>query len=388
MDALLAQADRAFVEEEYTSAIQLYTRAIEETPSNARAWESRAHAHIKAEDYLEAANDAAKAIELDPEMSKAFFRRGVALFHLDEFEAAKTAFEQGLSLDPSGTQYSKWIRKCQAELDVESGATPASSHQAPQAGNAPTPLPASTPAPPAVTAATATSAQVQKADGSASSQNEPEAPVAPAAGPSFEGKYRHQYYQLQNKVTVDIYAKNIPRESVSCEFQETRLLVTIRDSAGGEDYLLDVELYGKIRPDQCKFEVLKPKIEVTMTKADTLQWGSLEKSNCIAAPNYSTPGTTAPAQYPSSYTKAPKNWDAVDSEISELEKKGELDDGDPLNNFFKKIFSQGDEDTRRAMMKSFVESNGTVLSTNWTDVGSKKVECTPPDGMVPKKWES
>lgn len=49
---------------------------------------------------------------------------------------------------------------------------------------------------------------------------------------------------------------------------------------------------------------------------------------------------------------------------------------------------QGDEDTRRAMMKSFVESNGTVLSTNWSEVGAKKIDCTPPDGMVAKKWEA
>lgn len=34
-----------------------------------------------------------------------------------------------------------------------------------------------------------------------------------------------------------------------------------------------------------------------------------------------------------------------------------------------------------------VESNGTVLSTNWQDVGSKKVEGSPPDGMELKKWE-
>ncbi len=124
--------------------------------------------------------------------------------------------------------------------------------------------------------------------------------------------------------------------------------------------------------------------------------------------------------------------------LQELEQKGELDDGDPLNGFFKKIFAQvralvagqggacsgslrggdgegcgglqidrplrreiqlsltlqspmrsrtqGDEDTRRAMMKSFVESNGTVLSTNWKDVGQKTVECTPPDGMEVKKY--
>ena len=38
------------------------------------------------------------------------------------------------------------------------------------------------------------------------------------------------------------------------------------------------------------------------------------------------------------------------------------------------------------MMKSFQESNGTVLSTNWDEVGKKPVECTPPEGMVVKKW--
>jgi len=27
------------------------------------------------------------------------------------------------------------------------------------------------------------------------------------------------------------------------------------------------------------------------------------------------------------------------------------------------------------MNKSFQESNGTVLSTNWKDIGSKKTEC-------------
>lgn len=74
------------------------------------------------------------------------------------------------------------------------------------------------------------------------------------------------------------------------------------------------------------------------------------------------------------------------AEVKALEDKGELDDADPLGSFFKKIFAGGDEDTRRAMMKSFVESNGTVLSTNWKEVGAKPVECTPPEGMELHKW--
>jgi len=39
------------------------------------------------------------------------------------------------------------------------------------------------------------------------------------------------------------------------------------------------------------------------------------------------------------------------------------------------------------MQKSFVESNGTVLSTNWSEIGSKKVETQAPGGMEVKKYE-
>ena len=34
-----------------------------------------------------------------------------------------------------------------------------------------------------------------------------------------------------------------------------------------------------------------------------------------------------------------------------------------------------------------VESGGTVLSTNWGEVGEKEVERKPPDGMEWKKYE-
>jgi suppressor of G2 allele of SKP1 len=38
------------------------------------------------------------------------------------------------------------------------------------------------------------------------------------------------------------------------------------------------------------------------------------------------------------------------------------------------------------MNKSFQESGGTVLSTNWSEVGTKKVEGTPPKGLEMHKW--
>lgn len=39
------------------------------------------------------------------------------------------------------------------------------------------------------------------------------------------------------------------------------------------------------------------------------------------------------------------------------------------------------------MNKSFQESGGTVLSTNWNEVSQEKVEVKAPDGMEWKKWD-
>jgi len=57
-----------------------------------------------------------------------------------------------------------------------------------------------------------------------------------------------------------------------------------------------------------------------------------------------------------------------------------------INSFFQKIYADADEDTRRAMVKSFSESGGTTLSTDWSNVGKKRVEVTPPSGSEWKKW--
>lgn len=38
------------------------------------------------------------------------------------------------------------------------------------------------------------------------------------------------------------------------------------------------------------------------------------------------------------------------------------------------------------MNKSFSESGGTVLSTNWKEIGEKTVDVKPPDGTEFKAW--
>lgn len=45
------------------------------------------------------------------------------------------------------------------------------------------------------------------------------------------------------------------------------------------------------------------------------------------------------------------------------------------------------DEVKKAMNKSFQESGGTVLSTNWEDIAKKKTETKPPEGMEFKKWD-
>lgn len=102
--------------------------------------------------------------------------------------------------------------------------------------------------------------------------------------------------------------------------------------------------------------------------------------SAVASEVISTPDEAPKTK--SSASKNAKNWDKI------VDIEDEDDDGSKggADDFFQKLYAGADPDTKRAMMKSFVESNGTTLSTDWTDVGSKTVETRPPEGIEAKKW--
>jgi len=92
----------------------------------------------------------------------------------------------------------------------------------------------------------------------------------------------------------------------------------------------------------------------------------------VDAPAPDAPATHA---YPSS-SKKRHNWDEIvkasaaeDEALSKDRSKDPNAGGDQaLNEMFQKLYADATDDQRKAMIKSYQESNGTALSTDWNDV--------------------
>lgn len=174
--------------------------------------------------------------------------------------------------------------------------------------------------------------------------------------------------------------------------------------SGTYDYTVS-PLFARIDPSSSEFRITPHKIEIHLHKSSPGQkWTDLEGSKDIA-PAPSTPDKKAtipapvlsPAQdkspsYPTSSRTGPKDWDSLASAALQDGNKNDGlggddgDDGDETDTFFKRLYKDASPDVRRAMMKSYQESNGTALSTDWDKVKQGPVEIKPPEGVEAKKW--
>ncbi|GFZ01462.1 phosphatase-like protein [Actinidia rufa] len=371
---LAERAKEAFVDDDFETAVDLYTQAISLNPRNVDLFADRAQANIKLKNFTEAVADANKAIELDPLMTKAYLRKGTACFKLEEYHTAKAALEKGASLAQNDSRFTQLITECDERIAEETGDLNRSS------------MP-KVPVPPIPANASVVS---QSSDRSAGNPEEAEQGRSESSQVKemelFKAKYRHSFYQKPEEVVVTIFAKGVPSKNVTIDFGEQILSIEI-DVPGENKYHFQPRLFGKIVPSKCTFEVLSTKIEIRLLKVEAINWASLEYNQEVAVPRHVniSLGSQRPT-YPSSKPRT-KDWDKLEAQVKKEEKEEKLDGDAALNKLFGDIYKNADEDMRRAMVKSFVESNGTVLSTNWQDVGSKKIEGSPPDGMELKKWE-
>lgn len=236
-------------------------------------------------------------------------------------------------------------------------------------------------------------------------------------------KIRHEWYQNNQNVIITIYAKGVAKDKIEVDMEEDSLSVSFphpSDPSSSFTFSLD-PLFALIDPSTSKYQVMSTKVELTLAKVTQGQkWANIEGTAPLTkatndaaqedpakaavlstlqsqAKPVDTQAAAAPS-YPTSSRTGPKNWDKLASDLTakkpKSKAKGKAKDkqagsdsdddgdedydsdvgGDAVDGFFKKLYAGADPDTRRAMMKSFTESNGTSLSTNWNEVGSKRVE--------------
>jgi suppressor of G2 allele of SKP1 len=252
-----------------------------------------------------------------------------------------------------------------------------------------------------------------------------QAPTAKVITQTPPSQIKHDWYQSKDSVYFTLLAKGVPKELATIEIDEhsvthTPILTNSRSLTVSQisisfptqtgstfTYSLD-PLFAPIDAKASTSNITATKVELILKKQTPgRQWKSLEG---IEAPAITDPSTNStedpirqavladatakPPAYPTSSKHGPKNWDKLVDNLSKNKEDpgdvGDLDDdgGDPTQAFFKQLYAGADEDTRRAINKSYQESGGTVLSTNWAEVGQKKVEVSPPDGMEAKKWSA
>ncbi|KAI0998669.1 hypothetical protein K3495_g9525 [Podosphaera aphanis] len=221
-------------------------------------------------------------------------------------------------------------------------------------------------------------------------------PVTVTIRPTPLSKIRHEWYQSQDTVAIEILAKGVPKESASVQIQEKSLEVSFPIASSQSTYSFNLEpLFSNVDTTRSSYRITPHKIEITLQKAKSgLKWIDLEakesidtnesaeaQSKVTADTSNSGPKHQAP-MYPTSSRTGPKNWDTVVGD------EPEDDNADGPDAFFKALYKNADADMKRAMIKSYQESNGTSLSTQWSDVGSRKFDTVPPEGVEAKRWDA
>ena len=94
------KGNNAFEQKDYKAAIEHYTEAIKNDPSDHIFYSNRSACYACTDEFTRALEDGEKCIMLKTNWSKGYFRKGVALHNLKKYDDAIKAYEEGLKIDP------------------------------------------------------------------------------------------------------------------------------------------------------------------------------------------------------------------------------------------------------------------------------------------------
>ena len=110
------QGNQAFKDKDFAKAIEFYTQASQENPSDHTILGNRSAAYLNLGQFENAAKDADTCISLKPDWSKGFQRKGMALHSMGKLEEAIEVFEKGVELDPANAQCKQAMEKAQMDM--------------------------------------------------------------------------------------------------------------------------------------------------------------------------------------------------------------------------------------------------------------------------------
>ncbi|AWU77129.1 hypothetical protein CAS74_001055 [Pichia kudriavzevii] len=184
---------------------------------------------------------------------------------------------------------------------------------------------------------------------------------------------RFDWFDSGSTVEISIYVKRINENTVKTNITPTSLDLSFTDSENKSYHFQIPQLYDSINVNETSYKVYGTKLALNLVKNSKKLWTDIKRlegeqdTELSLFPKDELSDQTKSVAYPTSSSKK-IDWS-----------KFEVDDdedaeGDGPDAFFKKLYEGADENARRAMMKSFIESNGTTLSTDWGEVGNKTIE--------------
>jgi tetratricopeptide (TPR) repeat protein len=367
----ISEAQGLYISGAYSLARDRLTQILE---SNANSYEAllyRAHANIKLNALEEAIKDADAAVNVNSNRSEALLVKGIALFvsgkyddAINQIRRAQLVLSSLEAADPRRVEVQLWEQKAEAEKTKKTAFSVNNLNRKPEE-------------------------QKTQTQETASVQQHPK-----------PGKISYKWHQTDNRVYIEINFALKKKEDLNITIEKKKVSISFPVDTSS-NYELNLELFDEIDTENSSYNVHLNRIEVQLEKIlKGRNWTLLERPDSanekvletvVPKPVSQNNAPQATPVYPSS-SKTKKDWSKIDKEIEEDMKKNKDDyaDEDPLNKFFKEIYKNADENTRKAMMKSFQTSGGTVLSTNWDEVKQKDYEGKDrpdaPTGQEYKEW--